>query len=74
MTFERQVDTLFHHLRNIGKIDRVEAFKLYGIADLRSRICNVEQQFAVTIDRNTKPGFRYKEYFLKKDDEPIKKD
>jgi len=60
-----QVKILLNHLFAGMAIDRVQAFKFYGIADLRSRICDVERQFNVNIDRRTKPGCRYKEYFIK---------
>jgi hypothetical protein len=47
-----------------ARIDRVFAFQRYGIADLRSRICNVEQRYKVSIERRVKPGKKYKEYWL----------
>ena len=59
-----QNQQLYLHLKQGQKIDRVQAFNVYGIADLRSRICNVEKDFGVKIDRKTKEGKRYKEYFL----------
>lgn len=65
LTFESQVSTLYHHLRNGMKIDRVSAFRLFGVADLRSRISNIEKRYGVTIDRDTVEGKRYKYYFLK---------
>lgn len=63
-TQESQVKTLLEHLLSGATIDRVEAFRQYGIADLRSRICNVEKDFNIRIDRRTKEGKRYKEYFV----------
>lgn len=61
-----QVQTLYLALKRGEVIDRVNAFKRYGIADLRSRICNAQDDFGVRIDRRTKPGKRYKQYFIKK--------
>ena len=65
LTFCSQVETIFHHLRNGMKINRVNAFQLFGVADLRSRICNCEKQYGVKIDRNTVANKRYKEYYIK---------
>ena len=45
-------------------IDRVYAFNHYGIADLRSRICDVEKDYNIAVDRRVKAGKRYKEYFI----------
>jgi len=61
---ERQVKRLFDVLMTGVKVDRIFAWRRMGIADLRSRICNVESEFSVNIDRQTKAGKRYKEYFL----------
>lgn len=61
-----QVKVLLTHLMTGTKIDRVEAYQWYGIGDLRSRICDVEKQYGVKVDRNVKPGKRYKEYFIKR--------
>ena len=61
---ERQVKRLFDVLMTGVKIDRVFAWRRMGVADLRSRICNIEDEFGVVIDRQTKAGKRYKEYFL----------
>lgn len=61
LTFDSQVETLLHHLRNGMKINRVNAFQLFGVADLRSRISDIEREYGVTIDRNTVEGKRYKE-------------
>jgi hypothetical protein len=63
MTFERQIDTLYHHLRNEGKINRVTAFQLYGIADLRSRLSDVKREFGLEPFRQTVEGKKYLEYF-----------
>lgn len=64
MNKESQVTKLFNHLMSGAKIDRVMAFNLYGIADLRSRISDVERNFGITIPRETKSGKRYLEYQL----------
>jgi Helix-turn-helix domain len=60
-----QVLTLVNHLLSGATIDRVEAFRMYGIADLRSRISDVERDYKIAIDRRTKEGKRYREYFVK---------
>ena len=59
-----QVKMLRDHLLSGRKIDRVAAFRKYGIADLRSRISNVEKT-GLIIDRKTKKGKKYLEYFIK---------
>jgi hypothetical protein len=61
---ESQVTKLFNHLLTGARIDRVSAFNWYGIADLRSRISDCERVFCLTIQRETKKGKRYLEYYL----------
>lgn len=46
-------------------IDRVVAFRWYGIADLRSRLSEVKRQFGVVPDRWKKDGKNYLEYQIK---------
>lgn len=62
---ESQVKTLIGHLYSGSEIDRVNAFKWYGIADLRSRISDVERQLGVRVDRCKVEGKRYLKYFMK---------
>lgn len=61
---ETQVEKLFNHLLTGCSINRVEAFQMYGIADLRSRICNVRDRYNLNIDRAKVTGKRYLKYFL----------
>ena len=64
MNKESQVSKLFSHLMTGAKIDRVMAWDMYRIADLRSRISDVERIYCITIPRETKQGKRYLEYQL----------
>ncbi len=59
-----QNEILFNHLLSGCKIDRVQAFNMYGIADLRSRLSDVKRIYGVTPDRRTKPGKHYREYWI----------
>lgn len=59
-----QVKVLVEHLLTGATIDRVSAFHKYGIADLRSRISDVQRDYKIAIDRRTKEGKRYREYFI----------
>jgi len=61
-----QVETLRDHLLTGRPIDRVSAFNLYGIADLRSRLSDVKREYNLVPDRRTKPKKRYLEYKLGK--------
>lgn len=60
-----QNQNLLNHLLTGVPIDRVMAWRHYDIADLRSRISDVERDYNLTIDRRTKKGKRYREYFIK---------
>lgn len=64
---ESQIKTLLNHLLTGSEIDRVSAFKSYGIADLRSRISECERVFNVTIERGKIEGKKYVKYFIKSD-------
>ncbi len=59
-----QVETLLNALLFGFKIDRVNAFKWYGIADLRSRLSDVKRVYGIVPKRQTKPGKRYLEYWI----------
>ena len=65
MTFDNQVQTLYHYLRQGVKVNRVNAFKRWGIADLRSRISEVASDYDLVPDRQRVKGKRYLEYFIK---------
>ncbi len=69
MTPESQVATLYQELKRGTKVNRAMAFARYGIADLRSRICDVQREFGIIVHRQTMKGKRYKEYFLKSKDD-----
>lgn len=60
-----QVEILVTHLLLGLPIDRVVAFRWYGIADLRSRLSEVKRQFGVVPDRWKKHGKNYLEYQIK---------
>jgi hypothetical protein len=62
---DSQVETLYHHLRQGVKVDRVWAFQELGIADLRSRISDCQRDYDIVLDRETVPGKRYRRYFIK---------
>jgi len=59
-----QNETLFNHLVSGCKIDRVQAFNIYGIADLRSRLSDVKKIYGIVPERKTKPGKKYLEYWM----------
>lgn len=60
-----QVEVLLTHLLCGLPIDRVSAFRWYGIADLRSRLSNVKERYGVIPDRWTKEGKKYLVYQMK---------
>jgi hypothetical protein len=66
MTFDNQVDLLYHILRQGVKVNRVIAFQRWGIADLRSRISDVAREYKLIPDRQRVKGKKYLEYFVKK--------
>lgn len=59
-----QVDELVNVLLSGQKIDRVMAFRDYGIADLRSRLSDVKRIYGIEPKRQTKPGKKYREYWV----------
>jgi len=62
---ESQVRNLLSALLLGIKVDRVYAWRWLNIADLRSRISDVQRDYDCTVDRETKPGKRYKQYYFK---------
>ncbi len=64
MTFDNQVQTIYHHLRQGLKIDRAMAFRRWQIADLRSRIAELPKEYGLTPDRERVPGKKYLRYFI----------
>lgn len=60
-----QVDVLHTHLFSGSEIDRVSAFRWYGIADIRSRISDMEKRYGLHIDRCKVTGKKYYKYFIK---------
>lgn len=65
MTFENQVQLIYHHLRQGLKIDRVMAYYRWGVADLRSRIAELPKEYGLTPDRERVPGKKYLRYYIK---------
>lgn len=61
---ESQVKKLRNWLLLGLKIDRVTAFKALKIADLRSRISNVEDDLGIYLERQRVPGKKYYEYWI----------
>ncbi len=59
-----QVETLLNALLFGFKIDRVNAYQEFGIADLRSRMSDVKRVYGIVPKRQTKPGKRYLEYWI----------
>jgi len=59
-----QVELLRDVLLQGIRIDRVQAFHDYGIADLRSRLSDVKRVYGMTPQRRTKPGKNYREYWM----------
>ena len=60
-----QVEILVNHLLLGLPIDRVSAFKMYDIADLRSRLSDVKRMYGIVPDRWKKSGKNYLEYQIK---------
>jgi hypothetical protein len=59
-----QVEILRDALLFGVKIDRVNAFHQWGIADLRSRLSDVKRIYGIEPKRQTKQGKRYLEYWV----------
>tara|TARA_R110000822_G_scaffold114736_1_gene246430 strand:- start:223 stop:426 length:204 start_codon:yes stop_codon:yes gene_type:complete len=59
-----QVELLRDALLEGIKVDRVMAFNVYGIADLRSRLSDVKRVYGINPQRRTKPGKQYREYWI----------
>jgi hypothetical protein len=62
---EPQVVTLLNALLLGIKIDRVMAYRYYGIADLRSRCSDVNRIYGIYPDRERVPNKKYLRYFIK---------
>ena len=59
-----QVELLRDVLLQGIRIDRVQAFQTFGIADLRSRLSDVKRIYGINPQRRTKPGKQYREYWV----------
>lgn len=59
-----QVELLRDVLLQGIRIDRVQVFHDYGIADLRSRLSDVKRVYGMVPQRRTKPGKNYREYWM----------
>lgn len=62
---DSQVNTLINAWMLGLKVDRVNAWYHYRIADLRSRVCDAQKVLGIRAERERKPGKRYLCYFLK---------
>jgi len=63
-TEDSQVTTLFNYLMSGCKINRVEAFRNFGIADLRSRVSDLEMRFNIRLERSKVDGKKYYQYWI----------
>lgn len=59
-----QTEILYKYLKAGGRIADYESFNILGIPNLRSRICNIERQYGIKVQRRKREGKRYNEYFL----------
>lgn len=72
-----QNQMVLNHLQNIGSMTRAEAYDLYGISELNTRICNLRSDGHLIGSRNKTVTNRYgkrvtvSEYYLirKREDE-----
>jgi len=60
-----QVEILLTALLMGIKVDRVNAFKCWGIADLRSRCSDITRDYGIVPARERVPSKRYLRYFIK---------
>lgn len=66
MASKGQKEKILEHLKQYGTISTYEAFKLYGITRISSRICELEND-GIRIDsewEKSKNGTTYKRYML----------
>jgi len=64
MKEDSQVRTLLNALLFGCTLDRVTAFKEYGVAYLRSSLSDIKRMYGIEPKRRTKPGHRYREYWI----------
>lgn len=62
---ESQVTRLFNYLMTGARIACKDAYRRLEIADLRSRISDIEREYGITVQRERVKGKKYNEYFLK---------
>lgn len=60
-----QVEILLTALLMGIKVDRVNSFKQWGIADIRSRCSDLTREYGIVPDRERVPNKRYLRYFIK---------
>jgi hypothetical protein len=68
-TTETQVDRIIRDVNFGYKINRTMYESQRGkkrIADFRSRVCDAQKKLGVRFERETVPGKRYKQYWLKR--------
>ena len=61
---EPQVKRLFDYLMTGARIACKDSYKRLKIADLRSRVSDVERIYQVWVQRERVKGKKYNEYFL----------
>lgn len=59
-----QVQKLFEYLMTGARIACKDSYQRLQIADLRSRISNVEDRYNIEVKRERVKGKRYNEYYL----------
>lgn len=65
-----QNQMVLNHLKNIGSMTRAEAYDLYGISELNTRVCNLRSDGHLIGSRNKSVTNRYgrrvnvSEYYL----------
>ena len=59
-----QTEILYKYLKSGGRISDHQSFNILGFPNLRSRVCNVEKEFGVTVKRYRPEGKRYLIYYL----------
>ena len=60
-----QVEILLTAMLMGIKVDRVNSFKQWGIADVRSRVSELSSDYGIVPARERVPNKRYLRYFIK---------
>ena len=59
-----QTQKLYLFLKSGGRVADHESYAVLGFPNLRSRVCNVERDYGVTVQRERPTGKRYNVYHL----------